>query len=288
MILDYQIISSVPQFLWWVDDVYRMEDGKIEDKYLFFRGQCSAHYHLLPGVLRSRHFNEKDLFLDFKNTLNTRMDYILDTENILVEMQHRGIPTRMLDWTTKPLIALFMAVDPAGPASDAANIYALNPWAVYRLMLKEFRDNLLETSHPQFMEIMKWGRMLLAQGWECADVVNYLQNRFGPGLTLATSEFRAPLPFVARRMDPRVAPQGGCFVIWGSDDTRDSPNGDHGSALDTFRPYQQTLYKVCVPTSAKASIRKELLKLGITPFAVYPDTEGMKLNIKETGGLFRF
>jgi len=111
-------ITSLDKYLETINgfDSFSALGGKV----LLFRGQKEASWDLLPGLARPNFFRpdilkfEKNILKEFKRraipflpkTFNANSDW-----EWLALAQHFKLPTRLLDWTENPLVALFFAFE---------------------------------------------------------------------------------------------------------------------------------------------------------------------------------
>lgn len=120
--------------------------GKLSSTFGYFRGHSDADYALVSTLDRFGNDkygqNEKLLIRQFKKiALNFLSPSQLPNTTFewLALMQHYGTPTRLLDLTTSPFIALYFAVTNYEEEKDAA-VWRINPSLLHEGSLEKLKE----------------------------------------------------------------------------------------------------------------------------------------------------
>lgn len=125
-----------------VEELVASTESLVRDSsnYVLFRGQPNNE-PLLPKVVRNNPKQdttalEEKMIKEFRRRLARERDIVaMDAWDILVYAQHQGLSTRLLDWTTNPLFALWFACADYKSSSDG-----------YIFLLSAKDEALLDTS----------------------------------------------------------------------------------------------------------------------------------------------
>ena len=239
---------------------------------LWYRGCGKSAYTLQPSLYRHRQKNKIAELSSLELQLITRFRQrsipfhdrsLLDDWDTLFFMQHYGVPTRLLDWTENPLMALYFAVMSApftvkrgGElqfASDAA-VWALDPIAWNRKSLQH----------------QSYDGGVMAPGDEALKGYKPVPSYSGM--------FNHPVALYGAHNSSRIVAQRGVFTIFGQ-------NCEPMEAVfEKHRFPKGCLIKIILSKNELPAVRKSLLKHGITESVVFPDLDGLAREIRRTFG----
>lgn len=105
-------INSVTEFLNKIQIIYESaKNNQINN--VFYRGESSLHKMQLPGIFRIENFyiHERDLLHEITALAPQELYSAKSNFDKLTLVQHHQLPTRILDVTVNPLVALYFATE---------------------------------------------------------------------------------------------------------------------------------------------------------------------------------
>jgi hypothetical protein len=229
----------------WQDFVRRVREAREElnnPMPVWYRGQSKSSHFLIPSLLRHTDGLSKEqvLFSDYEQSAAHLHGEKTNEWDLLNDMQHYGIPTRLLDWTDVLGIAVAFALFDSNDDHIDSAVYVLNPLALNDL------SGVTE---------IKRARNDADFGYKAV----YWQGRpFAPNFPIAVD---------GTFHNDRIRAQRGVFTVHGRD----------AKALDQQVP--TVVRKVVLPAAVKSEAREFLEHANLNAFSIYPDIVGMARHI---------
>lgn len=233
-------ITSVSELCAGVIDLRARRDGVY-----WWREHSNSTWRLAPSVFRNGRHRGYELnitlrFVERAKVFHGQCPAADDLPQWLGLMQHFGLPTRLLDWSESPLIALYFAVTSDSVADG--HLWGLDPFGLNAAYFDEPR--ILNPYNPGVKKLFHPPFDPRAENESVAAVAAY---------------------YADRRMSAQLA----AFTVHGS-----------RTPLDAIEELGPHLVRFDIPSDCRARMLEELAILGIRHSTLFPDLDGLAAELR--------
>lgn len=222
---------------------------------IWYRGHADAGWKLVPPIFRHRVAYSRDyeanLANEFLRRAGSRSAKLPEVDNHLGWlhlMQHYRCPTRLLDWTASIFAAAFFAVEDEAQRAIDGQLHVLNGAQMNRTFI-----HALQIARPAHSLV----RVFAREAFDATDVNEEMPDRIRPAVALYPGESDLRM----------LAQQAACTI--------------HNSnvPLEEWSDSGNWLARHIIPAASKEQIARDLLRLGVSRSALFPDLESLSLDI---------
>lgn len=255
--------------------------GRPTKKVVSYRGHPNSSFLLRPSIFRSRGARDAEHILLRELIAAHPDDFNADASalELLVRMQHYSLPTRLLDVTFNPLVALYFAAEPAKRRvtdtrtgkrtsvetdgqvitlsvgsqrvryfdSDTASILS-NLARLNSTLKKEIDTSKAQTAFNKDLAIRR--------------LIHFIRQEQSFEPEIVPSDLNEILLVKPKQNNRRINAQSGAFFVFGLT-----------QELEETNPFGVTISRITVEAGAKKAIRDDLDKLGINEKTLFPEIE---------------
>ena len=208
--------------------------------------RTSCNWRLIPSIYhKGMSTKEQNMTFRFKNMAQSRHASCpsnTDYPGWLFLMQHYGLPTRLLDWTESPLIALFFSIEEKKHEDEDGALWALCPTRLNNI--QGVAATIFASDHHQVKPL------------------------FDEAFVKKEKITEQVLSVLTNQIDIRQLMQQSVFTIHGID-----------TPIDQLTSADNFVAKIKILKSAKKSFRQMIKLLGINRASIFPDLENLAKEI---------
>ena len=289
---------------------------------VWFRGQPDYNHKLLPSIFRQGEtfgviFDEQRMFEEFKRRYPDHSSNHKTTYEWLTLMQHYGLPTRLLDWSSNLLVGLYFCC--VNDTENDGALYVFDPSIMEMYNFNELLEmQVQEKSRSEFFHrlIYKMGNILneesLLNDISIGDLrQDILKRAKFTGLSTGSDEefqsliiktnlpntvdiegnsvpfifqdikrvFSNIVPYNTPHLNPRIRQQHGFFTFHGGMFIQGKEFIPVGDMEEEMYT-GQSLSKIKISKADKMNLLKELAYAGIKEATLFPEMEYQAKEIK--------
>ncbi len=255
-------VLEIESFTEFFDAVTELQ-SRIEEPW--YRGLNSTSLSLLPSLywrnLMSQEESIATEFMIYQSGLPG--DNPSGPWELYTLMRHHGLPTRLLDWTRSPLVALYFALESSQGSDDAA-VWSMDPRKLNRWAYGS--ETFGNTQSPS-----EFGTRRIPVDGSYFELDAYLPYALDPTQTNEYPDL--PLAIEPPMSNARITAQSGCFTIHGK------RSEGIEQIFDELGDEDSELVRLEIKGSKKHELLASLWALGIREEVIYQDLDSLSRRI---------
>ena len=258
-------IASIKTISSYLNEIRKLNSNHSANN--FYRGQANFEWKLMPSIFRY------PKILKYENQIIEEMirffpNDLVDSSRIetLTKLQHYGLPTRLIDLTENPLIALYFACEDENYLTEDGRIFYFSPSV----------ENIKFSNSNTVRILSNISRMDFNFGYSTFNTNLEQKDKFLDFIRSENLSFRdIKKPEVlqshcfvrANFNNDRIKNQNGSFMIVGTGNINKNIELEiNDNALINNKPHL-----LLIDSKSKENIKDELDKMGINEATVYPE-----------------
>lgn len=241
--------------------------------HFIYRGHSDCQYHLLPGIFRWNDLpNDSTISAYSQLEFNILSDFTSEACRFIKDIsvddvpawleiaQHFGVPTRLLDFTENPLVALYFAC--IGSPSKNACVWIVNEPAYNKKFF--LQNHVIYTAQSKQIVSKIVAEEIVYQDFQPHyGNMNYIQY---------------PWIYKPHYREERMHLQESIFMLWGADHrplTANIGGNEYMSTGAIDNAQAGLICSVSIPATSKEGLLRDLDMCGVNEKFIYPGLDGV-------------